>query len=163
MKNYVFYLEPYVLLDICKDSAILINTLDNKKLLFEDSEIVRILSPFLDLKSAILKFSDADITPAFETLLSQIKEAYMGDYFEINPESNLPFQYPLFNAYKELMKNRLFQKHDPAPLGPGDWKSLFLREISLDELLGLDRELLESDRSVVCRCNACECHDCHEE
>ena len=111
MKNYIFYLEPYVLLDICKDSAILINTLDNKKLLFEDSEIVRILSPFLDLKSAILKFSDADITPAFETLLSQIKEAYMGDYFEINPESNLPFQYPLFNAYKELMKNRLFQKN----------------------------------------------------
>lgn len=111
MKNYIFYLEPYVLLDICGDNAILINTLDNNKLLFEDLEKVRILSPLLDLKSAVIKFSDTDITPAFETLLSQIKEAYMGDYFEINPDSNLPFQYPLFNAYKDLMKNRLFQKN----------------------------------------------------
>lgn len=111
MKTYLFYLEPYVLLDICKNNIILINTLDNNKLTFCDFKTSKILQQLMELKSATVKFTDLDFTSSFFSFIQKIREAYMGDYFEIESSSTLPFQWPLFNSYKGFMKERIFKEN----------------------------------------------------
>lgn len=110
MKYHIFYLEPYVLLDVCEGKALLVNTLDNRKLLFDDKRIVDILVRLEELRSATILLSDNDLSGELGHLVAQVREKYMGDLFEIDPSKGLPFQFPLFNSYKNLMKERLFNK-----------------------------------------------------
>lgn len=107
MKSYLFYLEPYVLLDVCGNSCVLINTLDDQKLIYHSLKISKMLLGLFDLKSATVTFAEQDFSLELTQFLHAVREMYMGDYIEIESLQKAPFQFPLFNSYEKILKKNL--------------------------------------------------------
>ena len=98
--NYWFYLEPYVYVNIKKNSLLLYNTLDGAFLKIKNENIIGLFKELLKKENMGVVLLEYDFFNRIEikTLIQDIRKKYMGDIINLSLVKSKPIQIlPYFN------------------------------------------------------------------
>ena len=114
--NFWFTIEPYVFIDIKKNSVLLYNTLDGVVLESNNDIIIDLLKETLQEKNCGVlflsneRYNQKDI----KDFINELKEKYMGDIIDVNLSKGKPVQLlPYFNFSK---KKEIYKEHNFSSL-----------------------------------------------
>lgn len=114
-KEFWFYIEPYVYVNVLDNSALLYNTLDGESIEIFDDKVIEILSAVLDEKNlGVIRLSDLDLLDnSIKTFLDEVRSKYMGDLIDVKLSNVRPVQLLPYCNYKLEKDTYIKQNFSP--------------------------------------------------
>lgn len=113
-KDYWFVIEPYVLVRVTDQNALLYNTLDNSTIESDNSEVIELLQRVLKREDCgvILLESKRYYSKNVWGFIKELREKYMGDIIDVNLSEGKPVQVLPFFNFQERGKTEVYKKQN---------------------------------------------------
>lgn len=129
---YWLYFEFYVYIRLTEKKVLLLNTLDNTRIVSDDPQILSLFAKILEQKEnggCEIDFDNIYIDEVYQAFFNKVRNKYMGDLIKKELVEEYPFQFPM-----EAKVNNDFRKSNNAKWIDNDFlqKSLFSLNLILN-------------------------------
>ena len=105
--KYYFYLECYTYAKITETSVLLLNTLDNQRIISNDKKIMALIEKLLQKKNNVLEidFDGFYQDEIYQLFFEEVRTKYMGDLIDVNLSKGEPVNfYPIAKIENNIRK-----------------------------------------------------------